>query len=88
MIAPATQGNDAEAQRLRIMARLRLGPATTIDLRRDQDILQPMARVMELREVGHRIDTVWTRQETDCGKLHRVGEYVLVSEAKGAEGAP
>ncbi|NMZ64693.1 hypothetical protein HBN99_10185 [Pseudomonas oryzihabitans] len=41
------------AQRQRLLQRLRQGPANTIELRRDLNIMMPAARVKELREAGH-----------------------------------
>lgn len=82
-----SHSNDSADQRRRLMARLRLGPVTTIEARSDLDIMMPAARIFELRMRGHRIDTVWTEQATECGKVHRVALYVLRKGAK-AEGEP
>tara|TARA_R110000851_G_scaffold72099_1_gene160005 strand:+ start:1653 stop:2018 length:366 start_codon:yes stop_codon:yes gene_type:complete len=72
------QLNSGEAQRQRLLKRLQQGPATTIELRRDLDIMMPAARVHELRHrFGHDIHLHWITQATDCGKLHRVGLYEL-----------
>ena len=75
--------NSAAAQRLRALDMLRTGPKSTIQLRRDGDILAPAARVLELKNRGFDIMTQWVRQATDCGKLHRVALYVLLKEAGG-----
>jgi hypothetical protein len=32
---------------------------------------------MELRKRGYQIKTVWIKRPTDCGKLHRIGLYIL-----------
>ncbi len=70
--------NSAAAQRMRLLDLLRLGPVSTIKARRELDILMPAARVHELRHrYGHEIDLVWHDEPTDCGKIHRVGLYVL-----------
>lgn len=66
----------AEAQRDRFLDALRCAPVTTIEPRRDLDILMPTARIHELKH----------RQETDSGKLHNVARYVLIP--KGVEHAP
>lgn len=72
--------NSAEAQRQRILNRLEISPASTIELRRELDILMPAARVHELRhKLGKKITTIWTHQQTECGKLHRVAKYILQS---------
>jgi hypothetical protein len=75
-----TNTNSAEAQRLRILNRLEISPASTIELRRDLDVMMPAARVHELRhQFGKNITTIWTHQHTESGKLHRVARYVLQS---------
>ena len=74
-------GNSAEAQRARLLDALRIGPVTTLEARRELDIMAPAARVMELRGLGHQIATIWARQPTHCGKLHRVARYVLTGGA-------
>lgn len=73
----------AEAQRKRLMDALKLGPITTIEARRHLDILMPAARVRELRLDGKNIQTLWTEQETDYGRPHRVARYVLIREGEG-----
>lgn len=71
--------NSAEAQRFRLMAWLNdKSSITTIEARRELDILMPAARVHELRHTyGKNITTIWTHQPTACGKIHRVARYVL-----------
>jgi len=69
--------NSLAAQRQRMLRALRAGPVSTIRARRNLDILHPAGRVRELRLIGHNIRTIWTREQTDCGKHHRVGLYVL-----------
>lgn len=76
-------GNDAAAQRLRALELLRDGPKSTLQLRRDGDILAPAARILELKRRGFDILTQWVQQATDCGKLHRVALYVLLRETGG-----
>ncbi len=69
----------AEAQRKRLIDALRCGPVTTIEARRNLDILMPAARVHELKHRhGFDIQTIRVRQEIDCGKLHSVARYVLI----------
>ncbi|MBA3599420.1 MAG: helix-turn-helix domain-containing protein [Methylibium sp.] len=75
--------NSATAQRRRALDLLRAGPKSTIQLRRDGDILAPAARIIELRRHGFDILTHWVQQATDCGKLHRVALYVLMRETGG-----
>ena len=75
--------NGTAAQRLRTIDLLRTGPKSTIQLRRDGDILMPAARIFELKRRGFDILTHWVQEATDCGKLHRVALYVLTRETGG-----
>lgn len=69
----------AEAQRKRLIDVLRCGPITTIEARRDLDILMPAARIHELKHRhGYDIQKYWIEQETDNGRKHRVAKYVLM----------
>lgn len=70
--------NSVEAQRARLLERLRQGPVSTLDARALLDVLHPAARVMELREQGYQIETLWSRELSPCGRLHRVARYVLL----------
>ncbi|MDP3334541.1 MAG: helix-turn-helix domain-containing protein [Methylococcaceae bacterium] len=71
--------NSSEAQRARLLEHLKqFGSATTIELRRDLDVMMPAARVHELRhKFGHNITMAKVYQPTDCGKLHKVARYFL-----------
>lgn len=84
--APETEkkdsGNSAQAQRARLQAALRIGSITTLEARRDLDILMPASRVKELRNLGEPIMTLWDYQPTDCGRLHRIARYVLTGGGK------
>ena len=72
----------AAAQRARLLDALRCGPVTTIEAWRNLDILMPAARVHELKHRhGYNIQTLRTRQQTDCGMLHSVAQYVLLTGA-------
>ena len=75
---PRGDSNTAHAQRQRLLARLRLGPLSTIEARRDLDIMMPAARVHELRHRDNEnIQTLRRKEETDSGKKHNVAVYVL-----------
>ena len=78
-----SSGNNAAAQRARVLEAMRSGPKSTIQLRRDWDVLAPAARVLELKRHGFEILTQWVHEATDCGKLHRVALYVLMRETGG-----
>jgi hypothetical protein len=80
---PADNSESSSAQRRRVLDALRSGPKSTIQLRRDWDILSPAARVLELKRRGSDILTQWVHHATDCGKLHRVALYVLLRETGG-----
>ncbi len=70
--------NSARSQCTRILAALqRLGSVTTIECTRFLDVVHPPRRVMELRDRGHDIETTWVHHPTECGRMHRVGLYVL-----------
>ena len=75
--------NSAAAQRARVLDAVRGGPKSTIQLRRDWDVLSPAARILELKRRGFEILTQWVHEATDCGKLHRVALYVLLRETGG-----
>ncbi|HPU52926.1 MAG TPA: helix-turn-helix domain-containing protein [Burkholderiaceae bacterium] len=72
-----SHSNAAAAQRARLLDALRCKPVSTIDARRELDILHPAGRVLELRRKGVPILTYWVTEPTDCGKSHRVARYTL-----------
>ena len=75
-------GNSTAAQQQRLLSALRKQPLTTIEIRRNLDIIAPAPRVFELRhKYGYDILTHWKYEPTDCGKLHRVALYALIGEA-------
>ncbi|MGZ4958361.1 MAG: helix-turn-helix domain-containing protein [Methylomonas sp.] len=71
-------GNSTEHQRKRLFEALCNRPVSTLDARRELDILHPAARVQELREAGHNIVTHWGEEPTERGEPHRVARYVLM----------
>ena len=78
-IAARKQGNSAETQRDRIEAALAaVGTLSTVEARRHLDVMHPAMSVLELRNGGLSIDTVWSIEPTECGRLHRMARYVLV----------
>lgn len=72
----------ATQQRAAILDHLsRYGTLTTLEARSGLDIMHPAARVMELRQQGKQIDTIWTVEAAhQGGKLHRVACYLMASE--------
>ena len=76
--------NSTEAQRQRILDRLRLSPLDTLTARKELDIMHPGGRVKELRWRGYNIQTVYIqRVNEDSGEVHRIGRYVLMTDAAG-----
>lgn len=71
--------NSLAAQQQRLLSHLQAhGSVSTIEDRRELDILGVAQRIADLRhKYGQKIDMVWIDQPTDCGRLHRVGRYVL-----------
>lgn len=84
MMAANMHPNSAEAQRARLLARLRKGPVSTLDARTELDVLHPAARVMELRGMGYHIETLWSHEHSSCGVIHRVARYVMMQPRDGA----
>lgn len=76
--------NAACEQRKRLLERLRLGTVSTLEARRELDIMHPAARVMELRNAGYQIDRLTVDEPSDCGQLHKVARYVLVVTGDGS----
>ncbi len=69
-------------QHARIIERLRVAPATTVDLIEDCDILRPSARIRELRQMGFVIHTHRERVETSKGVHQGVARYVLLNNGQ------
>lgn len=69
--APSPAGQPAAVQRARILARLRIGPATTLQLRNELHVMHPAARIMELRDLGLSILT--RRLPSGMAEYHLVG---------------
>lgn len=76
-IAADHPGNDVEVQRDRVLTALQEGSVSTVECRRHLDVMHPAMRVLELRNSGLSIDTVWSIEPTECGRLHRMARYVL-----------
>lgn len=76
--------NAACEQRKRLLERLRLGTVSTLEARRELDIMHPAARVMELRNAGYQIERLTVNEASDCGRLHKVARYLLIPSGDGA----
>ncbi|WP_083286656.1 helix-turn-helix domain-containing protein [Burkholderia seminalis] len=78
-------GNSASRQRERLLqAFSAFGRVTTVEAMRFLDILDPRARVCELRKRGYQIATVTVARASESGVTHAVGDYVLLSTAPRA----
>jgi len=79
----STKSTSIADQRQRILERLRLAPATTIELREELDVLAPAPRIFELRHnYGYEIHSVRVMDETKPGHLHSVSRYALIREVQ------
>ena len=58
----------ASAQRARLLERLESGAVDTITARSELNVMQPAARIKELRDAGHNISTqrITLTDEHDC----------------------
>ena len=70
---------NSASQRQRLLEWLRTRPITTLQARKELDIMHPSQRVLELKALGHNIITHWTTDDTGKAK-HRVACYVLLAE--------
>ncbi len=70
--------NSTAAQRQRLLEELTRGGVSTIQARRDLDIMMVGTRIFELRHhEGYNIEPVWITEETEAGNPHRVALYIL-----------
>jgi len=66
------------AQRARLLARVQTGPIDTPTARSELNIMMPAARVKELREAGHQIQTHRITTTDEHGRTHHgVALYYL-----------
>lgn len=56
--------------------------STSIEARRELDIMHPAARVQELRERGEKVVTHKSTEPTESGELHTVARYALLSSGQ------
>ena len=73
------------AQRARLLVALQIDSVTTYEAREHLNIMQPAARIIELRDQGHKILTLRERLPDSEGRLHpNSARYVLVELAREA----
>lgn len=70
-------GEGSTSQAMRLLAALRRFPVTTFEAMRFLDVHHCPARVLQLRQQGHKIVTHWQTVVTEAGAKHRVGLYAL-----------
>lgn len=73
------KGTSAEAQRARIIDRLKKGPLDSVDGYMVLGSLHMPRRIMELRREGHPIEMRWIYRFGPEGVPHRVGQYYLAA---------
>jgi hypothetical protein len=79
-----TYSNSASSQRARLLESFSKCPRlTTMEARNDLGVLHPPGRIMELRRMGHMIDTHWVKSPDCNGVLHRIGQYVYHGKTEG-----
>lgn len=80
------KNTSAEHQRNRLLERLMEGAVTTIEARRDLNVMMPAARIKELRNAGHNIQTQRITMADDQGNKHsRVALYYLSTPPAACE---
>ena len=83
-ILAAMPGNHCSIQRQRMLAAIsQLGSVTSFEASRLLDCYYPPARIFELRKDGHDIKTLMRAEQTESGRFHRVGVWVLEGAANG-----
>jgi hypothetical protein len=70
---------DSKSQCARFLAYLLTSPCTTIQARKELDIMNPSARVQELKAAGYDIISTPTTCDSGKAKHSRVARYVLLS---------
>lgn len=70
------------SQNARIMQHLRVSPITPLDALKYAGCMRLSARIFELRDYGHRIDTVMTAVTNSRGEVKRVAKYILRKEKR------
>lgn len=65
----------------RVLERLRRGPLTGDEARKELQLTRLGARIFELRKAGHHIETLRFTVVNDFGEEARPARYVLIREA-------
>jgi hypothetical protein len=76
--------NTAAHQSARLLEAMRVrGGVTTLEAMRFLDIVDPRARIVELRKEGYLIHTSRAHQPSECGRPHVVGLYTFTGNVEG-----
>ena len=78
------KGTASHSQSARLLEALLRFPVTTYEAMRYLDVYHCPARILQLRQRGHKIITHWQTVITESGEHHRVGLYLLA----GREATP
>jgi len=68
----------------KVLAALRQGPITTMDMIRDHGITRTAARIGDLREAGYNITSELVDVRDRAGNTHRVARYTLNKQQAAA----
>ena len=71
------KGTARDSQAARLLEGLSRYPITTFEAMRYLDVYHCPARILQLRQHGHKIVTHWQTVITESGDRHRVGLYLL-----------
>jgi len=75
------KGNTIQAQICRLKEALKQRPMTTIEIRRELDIMEVAARIWDLRHKhGCDIHARFIEDETQPGYKHKVARYSFIGE--------
>lgn len=75
------KGTASHLQAARLLEALSRFPVTTYEAMRHLDAYHCPARILQLRQRGHKIITHWQTVITESGERHRVGLYLLAGRA-------
>ena len=78
------KGTASHSQAARLLEALSRFPVSTYEAMRYLDVYHCPARILQLRQRGHKIITHWQTVITESGERHRVGLYLLA----GREATP
>lgn len=84
-VAPGARRNTARAQRERVLARLKVGPATAAALMRECYCPSPTKRLSELRRQGWLIRSEWIELREPDGSVSPATLYSLPADADPAQ---